>query len=258
MTSSDAPLVMLDHVSKRYGDKLAVSDLTLQLPRGDLFAFLGPNGAGKTTTIKMLTGLLRPTRGRVVVAGHDMATDSTEARRAIAYVPDQPHLYDKLSGRDFLRFTRDIHGLNAAAVHDWEAELIDLFEMGDYVDELSETYSHGMRQRLVFAAALLHHPQVLVVDEPMVGLDPKSVRIVKDLLRRVSREGTTVFMSTHTLGVAEEIADHVGIIFHGQMLRYGTIADLRAEAGPGVSLEDFFLRVTGEAGSRERPAAVVA
>ena len=244
--SMNAPLIQLEDVSKYYGKKCAVSGLSLAIPSGEIFAFLGPNGAGKTTTIKMLTGLLQPTEGRVVVAGYDLTDSSPEARRQLAYVPDEPHLYDKLSGRDFLQFVRDIYGLSGPKVADREQELIQTFEMSDYLDSLAETYSHGMRQRLVFAAALLHDPQVLIVDEPMVGLDPRSTRIVKNLLTQVARQGRTVFMSTHTLAIAEEVADRIGIIHRGRLIRCGTLAELSAESDPRHSLEDFFLMVTRE------------
>lgn len=245
MESSVPPAILVENVSKQYGDKWAVRELSLSIPPGELFAFLGPNGAGKTTTIKMITGLLRPTQGRVEVAGHSVATDSLEARRLISYVPDQPYLYEKLTGRDFLKFIRDVYELNGSA-RDYEEELVDTFGMQDFVADLIETYSHGMRQRLAFAAAMLHRPKVLIVDEPMVGLDPKSMRIVKDLLRKTTREGTTVFMSTHTLGIAEEVADRIGIIHRGRLIRCGTLAELRGLAVGAPSLEDFFLEVTSE------------
>lgn len=247
-------MIDIDSVSKSYGRNWAVKDLSLQIPAGELFACLGPNGAGKTTTIKLITGLLRPTKGTVFVDGKNMATNSLEARRSLSYVPDEPHLYEKLSGREFLAFTRDIYGLTGTqAIDDTEA-LIDTFEMRSYVDELTETYSHGMRQRLVFASALLHRPKVLVVDEPMVGLDPKSVRIVKDLLRRKAREGTAIFMSTHTLAIAEEMADRIGIFSHGRLIRCGSITELRREAEREMSLEDFFLQVTAESEENALPA----
>ncbi|WP_145262633.1 ABC transporter ATP-binding protein [Planctomycetes bacterium Pan216] len=239
--------IQIDHVSKDYGSKRAVHELTLEIPEGELFACLGPNGAGKTTTIKMITGLLRPTIGHVHVAGFDMSSPSIDARRSISFVPDQPYLYDKLTGRDFMQFTADIYGISPEQAAEYGEELIETFEMTHYVDDLAETYSHGMRQRLVFAAALLHRPRVLIVDEPMVGLDPRSTRIVKDLLRRITNEGTTVFMSTHTLNIAEELADRIGIINHGRLVRLGTLEELRYAGADGLSLEEFFLQVTAEA-----------
>lgn len=246
---SNEPLIVLENVCKRYRDKLAVNQLNLKVAAGELFAFLGPNGAGKTTTIKMITGLLRATAGSVRVCGYDMRENSEAARRNISYVPDQPYLYEKLSGRELLRFVRDIHGLTGPEIATTEERLIDTFEMRGFVDSLVESYSHGMRQRLAFAAAMLHGPRVLVVDEPMVGLDPKSMRIVKDLFRQTANAGATVFMSTHTLTIAEEVADRIGIIHNGRLIRCGTAAELKADLGADGTLEDLFLQVTAERGT---------
>lgn len=241
-------LIDLRSASKRFGDKTAVRDVSLQIPAGQLFACLGPNGAGKTTIIKMLTGLLRPSSGQVMVAGSDMRDNRAESRRPLSYVPDEPYLYEKLTGREFLEFTRDIYGMPLDASQPWIDELIATLEVTDYVDELSETYSHGMRQRIVFAAALLHRPRVLVVDEPMVGLDPKSVRIVKDLLRTIAEQGCTIFMATHTLSVAEELADRIGILNQGQLTHCGTLNELREDLqSEGTTLEDLFLQATASA-----------
>ena len=248
MTTTDArtPLVEFQNVSKSYGPKPAVVGLSLSLFPGEVFAFLGPNGAGKTTTIKMMTGLLRPSEGAIRIAGAEDAFESAAARQILSYVPDQPHVYEKLSGREFLEFVREIYGLSGAEVDEDVRQLVDVFEMNDFLDDLAETYSHGMRQRLAFAGALLHRPKVLVLDEPMVGLDPKSMRIVKDLLRREAAAGMTVFMSTHTLAIAEELADRIGIIQRGRLIRCGTLGELRAEFVGGQTLEDFFLDVTRE------------
>ncbi|MFV2065531.1 MAG: ABC transporter ATP-binding protein [Pirellulales bacterium] len=238
-------LIDMRGVSKRFGTHWAVRDLDLAIPPGELFGCLGPNGAGKTTTIKMLAGLLRPTAGTVLVAGGDMARNSEACRRQISYIPDEPHLYEKLSGREFLQFTRDVYGID---LHDAEvrmARLIGQLELGSYIDDLAETYSHGMRQRVAFAAALLHEPKVLIVDEPMVGLDPKSVRIVKDLLRGAASRGAAIFMSTHTLAVAEELADRIGIFHQGRLIRCGTLDRLKQESQTeGSTLEGLFLHVT--------------
>ena len=239
--------IEFDKVSKSYGTKLAVRDLTLRIPKGELFAFLGPNGAGKTTAIKMITGLLRPTQGTVSVLGRNTTDKNEEMRRHISYIPDEPHLYEKLSGREFFEFTRNIYGLSNGETTDYAEELIDVFDMRDYIDNVAETYSHGMRQRVVFAAALLHRPKVMVIDEPMVGLDPKSVRVVKDLLRETACQGTTIFMSTHTLSIAEEMADRIGIIDRGRLIRCGSIDELRQEGEDGVSLEELFLKATAVA-----------
>ncbi len=236
-------MIELRGVSKLFGTRKAVDHLDLSVKAGELFAFLGPNGAGKTTTIKMVCGLLRPTTGVVKVGGYDAG--SPEARQLIAYVPDQPYLYEKLTGREFLRFVVEMYGLDPRASTRRINDLIDTFEMGDYVDELSENYSHGMKQRVVFAAALVHDPKVLIVDEPLVGLDPRSARIVKDLFVSQARSGVAVLMSTHLLSIAEELADTIGIVDHGRMLANGTLAELRDRVQMHGPLEDLFLKLTG-------------
>jgi ABC-2 type transport system ATP-binding protein len=210
-----------------------------------LFAFLGPNGAGKTTSIKLMVGLLRPTSGRVRVCGFDVVEQAREAKRRISYVPDEPYLYDKLTGREFLRFVAEMYGLAPKTATANIQREIEQFELSSFVDDLTEGYSHGMRQRLVFASALLHDPEVLVVDEPMVGLDPRSIRLVKDLLRDKAAAGVTVFMSTHTLSVAEEIGQRIGIIHHGKLLFVGTLAELKQRMSRHeLSLEELFLEMT--------------
>ena len=237
-------MIELDQVTKRYGTKTAVADLTLSIPAGELFAFLGPNGAGKTTTIKMLCGLLFPTSGRVAIGGHDMQTDGDRARQLLAYVPDLPFLYEKLTGREFLQFVADMYGLSRMEGWMRIGEVIKQFELEPFVDDLTEGYSHGMRQRTVFASALVHRPRVLIVDEPTVGLDPRSVRQLKDLLRRQADSGTTVFLSSHSLDVVEELADRIGIVHHGRLISCGTLEALRAQAAVDGSLEDVFLTLT--------------
>jgi len=230
------------NVSRSYGNRLAVDALDLTIRPGELFAFLGPNGAGKTTSMKMAVGLLRPSTGQVRVCGHDVTKEPREAKAKLSYVPDEPHLYDKLTGREFLQFIAEMYGMTDTSETDQQ---IERFGIGDFVDELTETYSHGMKQRLVFASAFLHHPEVLVVDEPMVGLDPKSIRLVKDLLREQASAGTTVFMSTHTLAVAEEIGDRIGIIVRGKLRFIGTLAALKEESRQHHSnLEEMFLEMT--------------
>lgn len=232
-------------VCRQYDQKTAVAGLNLTVGAGELFAFLGPNGAGKTTTIKMLVGLLRPTAGRIRVCGFDVSTDARDARRLLSYVPDEPYLYDKLSGREFLRFIVDMYGLDPKLGGERIEREIAAFELSDFVDDLTESYSHGMKQRLVFASAMLHDPAVLVIDEPMVGLDPRSARILKDLLRAKSRAGTTIFLSTHTLGLAEEIADRIGILDHGKLMFLGTVTELEQELQlHSTSLEQLFLQLT--------------
>ena len=238
-------MIELTGLRRTYGEKVAVAGLDLVVHPGELFAFLGPNGAGKTTTIKMLVGLLRPSAGTIRVCGYDVVTHSREANRLLGYVPDEPYLYDKLSGREFLRFITQMYGLSASVGTDRIDREIEHFGLADFVDDLTESYSHGMKQRLVFASTMLHDPQVLILDEPMVGLDPRSARLVKDLLRSKATQGVTVFMSTHTLGIAEEIADRIGIVDHGRMRCLGTFEELRQTLSrEQSSLEQLFLDVT--------------
>jgi ABC-2 type transport system ATP-binding protein len=247
-------MILLDHVSKQYGTKVAVENLFLEVPTGELFAFLGPNGAGKTTTIKMMCGLLFPTSGRVFIGGHDMVRDGDRARPLLSYVPDQPFLYEKLTGREFLQFIADMYGMDSAHGQRRIGEVIDLFDLHEFVDDLTERYSHGMRQRTVFAAALVHEPKVLIVDEPTVGLDPASVRRLKDVLRHQADAGVTVFLSSHSLDIVEELADRIAIVNHGRLIGCGTLEALRraascqgrargAESGDD-NLEKVFLTLT--------------
>jgi len=237
-------VIRLENVSKRFGQVVAVHDLSLHVRPGELFACLGPNGAGKTTTLKMLCGLLKPSGGRVSVGGFDLQTQGDEARKLISYVPDQPFLYDKLTGREFLEFIGELYGLEASQVARRMDEMIATFHLGEFVDDLTECYSHGMRQRTVFAAALLHEPKLLIADEATVGLDPKSIRELKVLLRQLADSGTTVFLSTHTLDIAQELADRIGIIHRGRLIGCGTLDELRAKAAHDGSLEEVFLRIT--------------
>jgi ABC-2 type transport system ATP-binding protein len=239
-------MIEINQVTKQYGTKVAVRDLSLQVPAGELFAFLGPNGAGKTTTIKMMVGLLFPTAGTVRVGGFDIVREGDRARRLLSYVPDQPYLYEKLTGREFLQFIADMYGMEPAHGRRRMDEVIGLFGLADFVDDLTERYSHGMRQRTVFAAALLHEPRVLIVDEPTVGLDPRSVRLLKDLLRREANGGTTVFLSSHSLDVVEELADRIAIVDHGRLISCGTLEALRRQAAVDGSLEEVFLTLTAE------------
>jgi len=238
--------IEMTDVTKRYGDFTAVDGLTLEVHEGELFAFLGPNGAGKTTTIKMIAGLLIPDRGSVRVCGHLMGRDGRQAKARLAYVPDQPFLYDKLTGREFLEFVGQMYGLQRATLQARCGKLIERLEMGVFLDQLTESYSHGMKQRTVLAGALLHEPKVLVIDEPMVGLDPRTVRTVKDLMNEMTAAGAAVFMSTHTLEVAEAVADRIGIIHHGRLIAVGTLQELRTQAARSDSLEDIFLSLTAD------------
>ncbi len=238
-------MIEIEHVTRRYGAKIAVDDLNLHIPRGELFAFLGPNGAGKTTTIKMLVGLLRPSSGTIRLCGHDVGQQQTAANRLLGYVPDVPYLYDKLSGNEFLRFIAEMYGIDSREADERIKEQISIFKLHEFVDDLTESYSHGMKQRVAFAAAMLHDPHVLVIDEPMVGLDPRSVRVIKDLLKKKARGGQTIFMSTHLLSIAQEIADRVGIVDQGRLQFLGTIDELRARvASHESSLEHLYLSFT--------------
>jgi ABC-2 type transport system ATP-binding protein len=239
-------MIELEHVTKTYSNKIAVNDLDLRIDRGELFAFLGPNGAGKTTTIKLMCGLLFPTAGRVRIAGFDLGTHGPQARQLISYVPDQPFLYEKLTGREVMRFIADMYGMPRARADERMARMIELFGLGSFVDDLTQNYSHGMRQRTVFACALLHEPQVLIVDEPTVGLDPRSVRLLKNLLREESDRGVTVFLSTHSLDIAQELADRIGVVAQGRLIGCGTLDALRRQAALDGSLEEVFLKLTEE------------
>ena len=239
-------MITLEHVTKRYGNKVAVDDLSLHIEGGELFAFLGPNGAGKTTTIKMMCGLLFPSAGSVRIGGFDLNMHGREARQLLSYVPDQPFVYDKLTGREFLQFIGDMYGLPAGHCQARIAKMIDTFHLADFADDLTQGYSHGMRQRTVFAAALLHEPRVLIVDEPTVGLDPPSVRLLKELLRGEAERGVTVFLSTHSLDVAEQLAHRIGIVDHGRLIGCGTLDALRKQASVDGSLEDVFMTLVSE------------
>lgn len=211
-------MIELQHVTKKFGQFIAVDDLTVTIQPGEFFGFLGPNGAGKTTTIKMMAGLFTPSDGRILINGFDTVKEPIEAKRRLAYIPDQPFLYDKLTGREFLFFVGGLFRIEKTKLARTIDELISHFEVGDWVDKRTEDYSQGMRQRITIAAGLVHDPSVIVVDEPMVGLDPRSARIVKDTLKQKSREGASIFMSTHSLQVAEELCDRIGIIKDGRLI----------------------------------------
>ncbi len=238
--------IELRSVVKRFGSTLAVNGVSLRVERGEVFAFLGPNGAGKTTTIKMTAGLLRPHAGTVEVCGQDMTRDGLAAKRRLGYVPDQPFLYDKLTGREFLHFVARMYYVSAELRDQRLGELSRRLQMNGFLDGLTEGYSHGMKQKLALASAFLHDPEVLLIDEPMVGLDPKTVRVVKDLFVEHARRGGTVFLSTHTLDLAEAVAHRIGIIHRGQLIALGTMPELRARADRQSNLEDIFLQLTEE------------
>jgi ABC-2 type transport system ATP-binding protein len=245
-------MIRLEGLTKRYGKFVAVQPLELHVPRGELFGFLGPNGAGKTTTIRMIAGVLRPSGGRITIAGHDLAVASLEARRRIGYIPDRPFLYDKLTGSEFLRFVSGLWGQEGADAERRAEELLELFELTPWRDTPVESYSHGMRQKLLISSALVHRPELIVVDEPMVGLDPRAARLIKDLLRSFVAGGGTVFLSTHTLEVAESLCDRIAILAGGRIAALGTMEELRREAAAGTAgLEEIFLKVTGGAEAAE-------
>ena len=241
-------MIELKSITKKYGNFRAVDNLNLTVEKGELFGFIGPNGAGKTTTIKMIGGILAPSSGTVTIAGIDMQKQPEAAKSKIGFIPDRPYLYEKLTGMEFLRFTADIYGVPDRIFGKRAQQNLEMFSLSDWSDELIESYSHGMKQRLIMSAALLHDPQVIVVDEPMVGLDPVAIMMVKDLFQRLTRKGVTVFMSTHTLAVAEETCDRIGIIHKGHMIASGTTADLQREANVSdADLERIFLNLTSVA-----------
>lgn len=221
-------MIRIENVTKKFGSFVAVDDLSVTINGGEFFGFLGPNGAGKTTTIKMIAGLFTPSSGRILIGGHDTVRNPMQAKEALAYIPDQPFLYDKLTGREFLYFVGGLFRMDKRVLADRIAELIDHFEIGEWVDKRTEDYSLGMRQRMTIAAGLIHDPKAIVIDEPMVGLDPRSARIVKDTLKQKSREGRAVFMSTHSLQVAEELCDRIGIIKNGRLIFADTLDKLEA------------------------------
>ncbi len=240
-------MILLEDLSKRFEDLWAVSHINLHIKTGEIFAFLGPNGAGKTTTIKMITGLLKPTTGRVVVDKYDVQKNPVEAKKIIGYIPDHPYVYEKLSGREFFNFIGDLFGIPGEIITEKRDYFFEMFGLTPVMDKLIQNYSHGMRQKLVISASLMHDPGVIVVDEPMVGLDPQSGRIVKKLfLNQTRQKEATVFLSTHTLSVAEEVADRIGIINLGKILFVGTKEELRVRLKKDGSLEDLFIEITGE------------
>ena len=241
------PLIETRRLVKKYGDFVAVNNVSFDVYSGEVFGFLGPNGAGKTTTIKMIVGLLKPTAGLVKVAGYDVQAQMMQAKAAGGYVPDTPNLYAKLTGRELLRFVGDLYDLDRAqAVHRID-ELLRMFDLADAADETLDSYSHGMQQKASLAAALMHDPKVLVLDEPTVGLDPKSARLIKDILRQLADRGAAIMLSTHILEIAERMCDRIGIINKGELVAVGAMDELRALGQGQASLEDIFLGLTGGA-----------
>jgi ABC-2 type transport system ATP-binding protein len=245
-------MIRLTNLTKRYGSFTAVDGINLRVPAGELFGFLGPNGAGKTTTLRMIAGILKPTSGTVEIGVFDIEARPREAKMLMGYIPDRPFVYDKLTGAEFLRFVAALYGQQGPSIERRIDELLGLFDLEAWKNELTESYSHGMRQKLIISSALVHRPEVIVVDEPMVGLDPKSARLLKDLFREFVARGGTVLMSTHTLEVAESMCDRIAIIQGGRIVACGTMDELRIHHAAGdASLEDLFLRLTGGASDRE-------
>ena len=239
-------MIRLTNLTKRYGSFTAVDGIDLEVPSGELFGFLGPNGAGKTTTLRMIAGILKPTSGLVEIGGDNLERKPRKAKTRMGFIPDRPFVYDKLTGAEFLRFVAALYGQEGPVIERRMDELLKLFDLAPWKDELTESYSHGMRQKLIISSALIHEPEVIVEDEPMVGLDPKSARLLKDLFKEFTQRGGTILMSTHTLEVAEDMCDRIGIIQGGKIVACGTMSELRHQFAAGAaSLEDLFLRLTG-------------
>jgi len=239
-------MIQIEQLTKCFGSLTAVSRLSLEIAGGEFFAFLGPNAAGKTTTIKMLVGLLKPTEGRTLLCGCDIQKVPREAKKLLAYIPDFPFLYDKLTPQEILVMVGELFGMSRRDAERERDHWFDYLDLDEYRHELTENLSHGTRQRVVFATAFVHRPRIIIVDEPMVGLDPKHARLVKDALKDFTRKGGTVFLSTHTLAVAEELADRIAIINRGKLVACGTLADLRKQSGRDGALERAFLAITEE------------
>ena len=244
-TNPNTYLIQTQDLVKRFGEKTAVDQVTFQVDAGEVFGFLGPNGAGKTTTIKMIVGLLQPTSGSVEVAGFDLQEQPLQAKAVCGYLPDTPNLYPKLTARELLRFVGDLYEINNEQIERRSQEMLNLFELADAADDPIDTYSHGMQQKTALASALLHDPKVLVMYEPTVGLDPRSARLIKDILRPLAERGAAIFLSTHILEIAERMCDRIGIIDDGKLIAVGTMQELRASGKGETSLEDIFLNLTG-------------
>jgi ABC-2 type transport system ATP-binding protein len=240
-------ILQIENLTKRFDKTLAVNALNLTVQQGEIFGFLGPNGAGKTTTIKMVAGLLKPDGGRIKICGHDLANDPLQCKQKTGYVPDRPWLYEKLTGREYLQFIASLYSVRQQDFPASADTYLELFDLGDWQNHLIESYSHGMRQKLIMTSVLMLAQPLLIIDEPMVGLDPRSARIVKELFKQRAREGTTIFLSTHSLEIAEELCHKIGIITQGRLRIVGDMATLRKEAGRDDSgqLEEIFLELTG-------------
>jgi ABC-2 type transport system ATP-binding protein len=245
-------MIAVETLVKKYGSFTAVDGVSLSVAPGEIHGFLGPNGAGKTTTIRIIAGLLKPTSGRITINGHDLAQAPELAKASLGFIPDRPFIYEKLTAREFLRFHGGLYGMAADEVEARATEMLDLFELGRWQGELVESFSHGMKQRLVMCAAFLHRPRAVLVDEPMVGLDPRGARLIKDIFRHMSQRGVAILMSTHTLEVAQEMCDNISIILRGQIIARGTVDELLALAGgEDEQLTPVFLKLTGGSGLQE-------
>ena len=245
-------MITVNDLVKKYGTFTAVNGVSLDVRPGEIHGFLGPNGAGKTTTIRMIAGLLKPTSGRILVNGHDLTSNPEAAKASLGFIPDRPFLYEKLSAGEFLRFHGGLYGLDGPAVGARVREMLELFELARWGDELVESFSHGMKQRLVMCAAFLHRPEAVLVDEPMVGLDPRGARLIKDVFRTMSARGVAILMSTHTLEVAQEMCDRISIILQGRIIAHGTVPEVRAMSGnPDEQLTNVFLKLTGGSALQE-------
>jgi ABC-2 type transport system ATP-binding protein len=245
-------VIRVESLIKTFGSFRAVDGVSLDVEPGQIHGFLGPNGAGKTTTIRMIAGLLKPSSGKVTIDGHDLASAPEAAKRSLGFIPDRPYLYEKLTAQEFLRFHGGLYGLEGDAVEERAKELLALFELTGWAHELVESFSHGMKQRLVMCAAFLHRPKAVLVDEPMVGLDPRGARLIKDVFRRMSERGVAILMSTHTLEVAQEMCHRVSIIQKGRIIAHGTVGEVKQMAGGADEhLTSVFLKLTGGSGLQE-------
>ena len=250
-------MIELEKLTKLYGSFRAVDAISLTVPKGTLSGFLGPNGAGKTTTLRMIAGILRPTSGKVRIGGHDIGINPIAAKSSLGFIPDRPFVYDKLTGSEFLRFVAGLYGQEGRVIERRIDELLEIFELSSWKNELVESYSHGMRQKLIISSALIHRPELIVVDEPMVGLDPRGARLLKDLFKEFTSRGGTILMSTHTLEIAEAMCDHIAIIQGGKIVAHGSMEELRKQHHVGA-LEDLFMRLTGGAAAKELKAVLEA
>ncbi|RMG44456.1 MAG: ABC transporter ATP-binding protein [Candidatus Dadabacteria bacterium] len=242
-------LIEIENVSKQYGSFKAVNDISLDVYSGEIFGFLGVNGAGKTTTLRMLAGVLRPTAGRIRLGGFDIEEEPLKAKAITGYIPDRPYIYSKLTGREFLYFIADLYSMDKKEAEESIDKYLAEYSLVEWQDELIESYSHGMRQRLATCAALIHKPKILIIDEPMVGLDPHGAKLLKDCMRRYAREGMAIMLSTHSLNVAEEVSDRIAIIHKGSILTVGTLDEIRSQTGGfNDGLESMFLQLTSQAG----------